>query len=165
MNRKFRKTALILIAVVFVFALFSFLRENWSAAEKPGVLERFFARIALSGARSGGSDINNPLQPTPENLEEGRRLYEKQCAFCHGNDGSGQGQTGLQFYPPVPSLLKESSEMSDGQIQYVITQGIRYTAMPSFAKQLTPEEIWKITLWVRQLATSVTTGKPVTSDK
>ena len=159
MNRRFRKTALVLIALVFLFALFSFLWENWSAAERPGALESFLARIALSRARNADRDVKNPLLPTPENLEEGRRIYEKQCAFCHGQDGSGQGQTGLQFYPPVPSLLEHATEMSDGQIQHVVTKGIRYTAMPSFAKQLTPEEIWKVTLWVRQLR------KPVTSDQ
>ena len=96
--------------------------------------------------------MRNPLQPTPENLEEGRRYYQKECAFCHGLDGKGQGQAGLQFYPPAPPLLAQTNEMTDGQIQSTVSKGIRYTAMPAFAKELTPEEIWKVVLWVRRIS-------------
>ncbi len=159
MKKTFSKIALALVALVFGFALVSFLRENWSAADTPGVVETFLARLALSRARSAESNLKNPLQPAPENLEAGRHHYEKECAFCHGLDGKGQGQTGIQFYPPVPSLVGRASEMSDGQIQSIVSKGIRYTAMPSFAKELSTEEIWKVVLWVRHLA------KPVTSDK
>lgn len=151
--------ALALVAVVFVFAIVSFLRENWSAADTPGVVETFLAKWALSRARSAESNIRNPIEATPENLEAGRRLYEKECAFCHGLDGKGQRQTGIQFYPPVPSLAERTSEMSDGQIHSIVSQGIRYTAMPSFAKELSPEEIWKIVLWVRHISKTVTSDK------
>jgi mono/diheme cytochrome c family protein len=153
LKRPFAKIVLAVIAVVFVFALISFLRENWSASGAPGPLERFLARIALSHSRNSEADVKNPLQPTPENLEAGHAIYDKQCAFCHGEDGKGQGASGPQFYPPVPPLVPQSEreKMTEGQIQYVVTNGVRYTAMPSFAKQLTPDEIWKVTLWVGKL--------------
>ena len=145
------KLALGLVVLIFLVAIGSFLRENWSANESPGVLETFLAKWALSRARQTAGETRNPLQPTEGNLQEGRQHYEKQCAFCHGLDGKGQGQTGVQFYPPVPSLMDRGNEMTDGQIHSVVTKGIRYTAMPSFAKELGPEEIWKIVLWVRHL--------------
>ena len=58
----------------------------------------------------------------------------------------------MQFYPPVPSLLEEAPEYSDGQLHAIVSRGIRYTAMPSFAKALPPDQVWKIILWVRRLS-------------
>ena len=151
MSKPYSKIALGLVALAIVFAIFSFLRENWSASDSPGALERLIAKLVLSGAHSGDAAIKNPVPPSEENLQEGRRLYEKQCAFCHGMEGKGQGPTGPQFYPPAPSLAEHVGEMSDGQLQAVISRGIRYTAMPSFSKELSTEEIWKVVWWVRRL--------------
>lgn len=142
--------ALGLVAVAIVFALVSFLRENWGADQTPGAVESFLARWLLSSPRPA-VDQPNPFPPTEENLQAGRQFYEKHCAFCHGLDGNGPGESGIQFYPPVPSLAEPEIELTDAQRHHIITRGIRYTAMPSFAKALTPEETWKIVTWVRRL--------------
>lgn len=141
-----------LVAVTLVIAIGFFLQENWAASQTPGVVERFLARWLLSRSRPSEPLERNPLPATPENLQAGRQLYEKQCAFCHGTDGRGQNPNGLQFYPPVPSLIDPKLELHDGQIHFIVSQGIRYTAMPSFAKVLNSEEIWQVILWVRQLS-------------
>ena len=152
MKKTYNLLALGLIALVIVFAIGSFLSENWGVTGAPGALERIIARWALSRTRKEDSGSQNPIAPTAQNLEEGRGNYEKQCAFCHGLDGRGQGQTGVQFYPPVPAIAGPSVELTDGQIQSAITKGIRYTGMPSFSKVLSPEEVWKVVLWVRHIS-------------
>jgi mono/diheme cytochrome c family protein len=145
---------LVFIAIVLVIAIFSFLRENWAADQTPGTVERLFAGWLLSGSRKTIAERPNPVPLTESSLNEGRELYEKQCAFCHGQDGKGSGGTGVQFYPPVPSLVEGNGDLTDAGIQSVITQGIRYTAMPSFSKALSEEQMWKIVLWVRHLPAS-----------
>jgi mono/diheme cytochrome c family protein len=149
--------ALALIVVVMVYAIGSFLRENWGADQAPGAVEQFLARWLLSGARQSQADLPNPFPPDGPHLQEGRELYEKHCAFCHGLDGKGPGENGIQFYPPVPSLVGSEMELRDGQMHYIISRGIRYTAMPSFAKVLTPDQIWKVITWVRSLPRSAGT--------
>ena len=150
-----------MVAMIFVYAVASFLQENWAANQAPGSLEKFLARWVLSSFRQRGKDVQNPLPVTEENLRAGRELYEKQCAFCHGLDGKGQQPQGIQFYPPVPSLVKRDNELTDGQQHFVVSNGIRYTAMPAFAKVLAPEQIWKVVLWLRQLsAQDQLPGKP-----
>src|SRR5689334_12640031 len=131
--------ALGLIAVIIVFAVGSFVSENWGVSGTPGTLERIIANWALSSSHRENAGAKNPIAPTPENLEDGRRNYEKQCAFCHGLDGRGQvQQSGVQFYPPVPAIAGPGVELTDGQIQSAISNGIRYTGMPSFSKVLGP---------------------------
>ncbi|OFW09049.1 MAG: hypothetical protein A3H27_06820 [Acidobacteria bacterium RIFCSPLOWO2_02_FULL_59_13] len=152
MRKIYAKAGLVLIVIVFVFTVISFLRENWGADAKPGPVERLLAEWVLSRSHSAGSEARNPFPPTEENLREGRRLYEHQCAFCHGLEGRGQDPNGLQFYPPVPSLVEEAHHLSDGQIHAIISRGIRYTGMPSFAKANSADQIWKTVLWVRRLS-------------
>jgi mono/diheme cytochrome c family protein len=139
---------LILMAVAVIFALFSFWRENWAANESPGAVERFLAGILLRSSRSV-EEIPNPVLLTDAALAEGLDLYKKQCAFCHGPDGSGPDSSSVQFYPPVPSLLPPQNQLTDSQMYFVVERGIRYTAMPSFAKALTADQIWKVILWLR----------------
>jgi cytochrome c oxidase cbb3-type subunit 3 len=114
-------------------------------------LESLVARWFLSGARVAQENLANPFPSTPENLQAGEDVYQRFCAFCHGADGTGSGEGGIQFYPPVPSLVESKAELSDAQIHAIVSRGIRYTAMPSFAKALTPDRIWKVTAWVRQI--------------
>jgi mono/diheme cytochrome c family protein len=139
---------LALMALAIVFALFSFWRENWAANQAPGPVERFLAGLLLSGSRDV-EDRPNPFSATEENLSEGRQLYESQCAFCHGPDRAGPGDSEVQFYPPVPSLARPQNQLTDSQMHFVIQRGIRYTAMPSFAKALSDDQIWKVVLWIR----------------
>ena len=151
-KRTYAGIALALIAAIFLFAIGSFLRENWAATQPPGPLEGLVARWLRSLARQPQAEERNPFPRTEENLQAGRERYEKQCAFCHGNEGKGQGENGIQFYPPVPALAERDKDLTDGQIHFVITHGIRYTAMPAFEKVLNSDEIWKVVLWVRRLS-------------
>jgi mono/diheme cytochrome c family protein len=154
-SSKKKRAAIVLglLAAVFLFAIGSFLRENWGANQSPGAIESFIARFIRGMGAQRHADQPNPFQPTPENLEEGRMLYEQHCVFCHGDNGVGQTpDQGIQFYPPVPSLVDPSLEFTDGQMHFVVTNGIRYTAMPAFEKVLTPVQTWKAILWVRRLS-------------
>ena len=159
MKKPFAKFALSLIVVAILIAIASFIRENWSANDRPGSVETFFAKLFLSRSRNSEAERKNPLQSTQENLAEGKRLYEKECAFCHGIEGKGQGESGLQFYPPVPSLVGKAETLSDGQVQFIVREGIRYTAMPSFTRELSQDDIWKVVLWTRKLMQPSGTAK------
>jgi mono/diheme cytochrome c family protein len=141
-------SGLVLLALAAILTLFFFWRENWAANESPGAVERFFARMLLSSSRSA-EEIPNPIAVTDAALQEGRALYEEQCAFCHGVDGAGTDLSGAQFYPPVPSLKPPENQLTDSQMYFVVRRGIRYTGMPSFANALTDDQVWKVILWLR----------------
>jgi len=158
MKKTIAGVGLALMGIAILFALVSFWRENWGANQTPGAVERFLAGWLLSGSRGQSVETPNPVPSSPENLTEGHDLYLKQCAFCHGEDGTGGGGSGVQFYPPVPSLLMPQNELTDSQMHYVIEQGVRYTGMPSFDKALNEEQIWKVVLWIRTLPNSAHEG-------
>lgn len=151
MKKTYAAAGLVGIAIVLLFAVISFLRENWAADGSPGGLERWIARAVLSRSRAASDELTNPLPLTSETIASGKQLYDQHCAFCHGSDGSGQAAEGMQFYPPVQSLSAPPDELSDGRVFSIVKLGIRYTAMPGFSKLLSDDEIWKVTAFVGSL--------------
>jgi mono/diheme cytochrome c family protein len=143
-----------------IFAVVSFLRENWAADGQPGGLEQWLARAFLLRSRGDSAELKNPLPANEATLAAGRALYDKHCAFCHGGDGSGLGANGMQFYPPVPSLKTAAEPLTEGQIFSIVKLGIRYTAMPGFSKALSEQEIWQVTTLVSSLRTPATAPAP-----
>ena len=93
-----------------------------------------------SQARSGGEQIgglrygqlirrnagtqSNPLPPTPENLKAGQSDFEEHCAGCHGLEGDGENRFEADFYPPIPKLTGDTQKWSDGELYFIIANGI-----------------------------------------
>jgi hypothetical protein len=62
-------------------------------------------------------------------LREARAHFADHCAICHANNGNGQTPIGRNVYPKAPDLrASDTQTMSDGELFYVIRNGIRFTA-------------------------------------
>jgi len=97
---------------------------------------------------------NNPLKASPEILNEARDSFIDRCATCHGNDGSGQTQVGRSLYPKPPDLRSpQTQNLTDGQIRYIIKNGVRLTGMPawSHSHEEQDNDSWKLVLFIRDL--------------
>ncbi|HKU25260.1 MAG TPA: c-type cytochrome [Candidatus Sulfotelmatobacter sp.] len=81
-------------------------------------------------------------------------MFIARCSVCHGYDGSAQTQVGRALYPKPPDLRQPpTQELTDGEIHYIIQNGVRLTGMPAWStKHAQPEEdSWKLVLFIRQL--------------
>jgi mono/diheme cytochrome c family protein len=110
----------------------------------------------------GNRGAKNPQQPTPENVDAGRENFSHYCAACHGLDGQN---TGVPFAdrmsPPVPKLnSKQVQEYSDGQLKWVIDNGIFPSGMPGSKGILSDDEIWSIVVYIRHLPPAGSLGEP-----
>ena len=75
----------------------------------------------------------NPLLDSAEDLREARLHFADHCAICHGNDGSGDTTIGNGLYPKPPDLRRpETQNLADGEIYWIISNGVRFTGMPAF---------------------------------
>jgi mono/diheme cytochrome c family protein len=107
-------------------------------------------------------DAKNPLQATTENIAEGKANFSHYCIACHGLDGQN---TGVPFAesmaPPVPSLASgDVQSYTDGQLKWVIDNGIFPSGMPASKRTLTDEEIWSTVLYIRHLPAAGSLGEP-----
>lgn len=126
---------------------------NWSAARKPGRMENKLAGYVTSNwIRRNAGTQPNPLPPRPENLKAGQEDFDEHCAGCHGLNGDGENRFEADFNPRIPKLTGGAQKWSDGELYFIIANGISMTGMPGFGKNHDPKEIWGMILWVRHLA-------------
>jgi mono/diheme cytochrome c family protein len=131
-------------------------------ATPPGKWETRVVTRAKHWLLVRNKDAKNPLPPTAANLADGKAAFSHYCVACHGLDGQN---TGVPFAdsmaPPVPSLASENVQSyTDGQLKWVIDNGIFPSGMPASKGILTDEEIWSIVLYTRHLPAAGSLGEP-----
>ena len=129
------------------------IRRGFSARDNPSMVETYVAKTARRlSVPASERDAENPFAPTDEVLSEARAHFADHCATCHGNDGGGKTQIGQNLYPKTPDMrLPDTQSLTDGEIYYVIHNGIRLTGMPAWGTEEKDEESWKLVLFIRHL--------------
>ncbi len=152
------KLALFVCTITAIAVVLYLARVIWlgfSTADEPSYVERVAARAARNLAIPRKARLQaNPWKPTPDVLKEARESFLDRCAVCHGQDGSGQTDVGRNLYPKVPDLrLPQTQNLTDGEIRYIIRNGVRLTGMPGWAKphDEQSDDSWKLVLFVRSL--------------
>ncbi|HXG90495.1 MAG TPA: c-type cytochrome [Vicinamibacterales bacterium] len=123
------------LAMVVVTAGSVYLMSSgFSARPDPGGFETFAAlRIRNMAISRQARDLVNPEERTPEIIASGREHFADHCASCHANDGSGNTALGQGLYPRAPDMrLARTQELSDGELFYIIENGVRLTGMPAW---------------------------------
>jgi mono/diheme cytochrome c family protein len=147
--------ALSLVLLQGIAAAIMLLRaRGLSARERPTGIEAWFARKARNIALPAEAKTRaNPVARTPEALNEARAHWADHCASCHANDGSGDITMGKHMYPPAPDMRNPATQgLSDGELFYIIQNGIRLTGMPAWgASDHDEEDSWKLVHFIRHL--------------
>ena len=147
----------IAIVIVFVGGLaylgFSLVNHGFSARETPSRLEEFLARQARKIATPANArELENPSSLTPETLNAVYEHWSEHCALCHSLNGDGNSVIGKNLYPKTPDMKSaEVQGLSDGELFYIITNGVRFTGMPAWGDEDSPEEIWQLVSFLRKL--------------
>lgn len=147
---------ILLTGLVVAVAGLAYVRvTGLSARATPSNAETRLARAIRSFAISGRDRWRtNPVQRSEEAVRAGLDHFADHCAVCHGNDGGGVTNFGRGMFPPSPDLRAEPTQsMTDGELFYIVENGVRFTGMPAFATG-TPEgeeESWKLVHFIRRL--------------
>ena len=128
---------------------------GFSARTEPHALEVLMARqIRHLAIPIEKRNAQNPIPLSPDVIKESLAHFADHCALCHANDGSGQTPIGKNVNPKALDLrLPEIQSMSDGEIFWVIHNGIRFTAMPAWGEGNPAEDkdSWKLVHFIRHL--------------
>jgi mono/diheme cytochrome c family protein len=109
------------------------------------------------GYEAAGVSMVNPLPVDTTNLAQGQHLYKVFCSPCHGDKGDGQGHlVQIEKFSGVPNYHEGASsrggnmaDLSAGKIYHTITYGVNN--MGPHASQITPNDRWKVVMYVQQL--------------
>lgn len=129
--------------------------RGFSARQRPSELERWVARRVRSmAAPADARDRSNPVPNSPEVLAQARAHWADHCAGCHANNGSGDTEMGQHMYPPSPDMRQpETQQMTDGELFFIIQNGVRMTGMPAWGggSGHDEEDSWKLVRFIRHL--------------
>jgi mono/diheme cytochrome c family protein len=97
-----------------------------------------------------------PFEISEDAYEAGAHIYKQQCAACHGTPGEDVGYA-RWMYPSAPQLWKKHrtgtvvgvSDDPTGETYWKVKNGIRLTGMPAFQHILTTDEMWDVSLLLK----------------
>ena len=155
MNAK--KTVVLVVILAALAGVISFViwfsNRGFSAREKPSWFETVLARNARKIATpAGAKELKNPQPVTEASTAEAREHFVEHCSVCHGSTGRGDTLYGRNLYPKVPDLTQaDSQQLTDGELFYIISNGVRFTGMPAFGGEDSHESIWGLVSFIRRL--------------
>src|SRR5262249_30286174 len=145
---KFLTALIVVTAALAAIAAFAIVRHGVSARATPTAAEAMLAgalrRMAIPRAARA---MKNPVPLSDAVLSEARAHWADHCAPCHGLDGKGDMEMGHGLYPKPPDMSNGSPGLSDGELFYIITNGVRLTGMPGWGDPRDPhsnEQTWHL---------------------
>ena len=130
-------------------------------ATVPGDVETRLAAEAKK-MKIGGKDWQNPTADSPAVVQTGKEHFQHHCQVCHGLDGHSTGVPfATKMSPPVLDLGdKDVQQYTDGQLKWIIENGIRFSGMPGWKGELEDSEMWSMVRFLRHLPEKGSQGTP-----
>jgi mono/diheme cytochrome c family protein len=117
-----------------------------------GPADVFLAKASDASVERHAPKMKNPYGGDPSAIATGLRHYRENCIDCHGARDIDTTEFAKGLMPGPPMLdMKDVQEMSDGEMYWIVSHGLRMTGMPAFSPTHSDEEIWKIVAFVRHL--------------
>jgi cytochrome c oxidase cbb3-type subunit III len=110
--------------------------------------------LPIAAATQPAPSTISPLRTaTSADIAAGKQVFDAQCAWCHGVNGTGGTGPLLQR-----ATLRHSA--SDQSLVDIVRNGIPGTEMPSFTSSLTERKAWQTAAYVRSLGRVATRPLP-----
>lgn len=109
------------------------------------------AMKALGPAEPKIPSVTNPRKSSGESLAHGKKLYETNCAVCHGLNGGGQGPSahGITTFPRQLWVWNNTDSSTDGYLYWFITNG--RNEMPPWGVILSENDRWDVINYIKTL--------------
>lgn len=139
MNTKFRKSNIeILLAAVLLFAM----------------PFKILAQAKVFTAPASADAIVNPVKGNADATAAGKKIYDANCAICHGMKGMGDGVAAAGLAkPPANHTSQAVQKLTDGALFWMITNG--NAPMPSYKATYSEVQRWQLVNYIRTLAKPV----------
>jgi mono/diheme cytochrome c family protein len=153
MSRELKIGLTVLILAGAVVSVSGLLTSYPGARGAPSSTEAALARRLRSWAVPRNErNAKNPFSSSPELLKESGRHFADHCASCHANDGSGATEIGRNLFPRAPDMRRDVTQrLTDGELYYIIHNGVRWTGMPAWGSADNDTDSWKLVLFIRHL--------------
>ena len=151
------RSRLALALAVAVMATFTACKVGSPGSVEQGVMKEVKKNVTI-----GGKNDQNPAPDNQASIDEGKGHFGHHCQICHGLDGQNTGVPfAQQMSPPVADLKSNDIQAyTDGQLHWIIANGIAPSGMPAWHGILEDDEMWKIVRYIRHLPPKGSLGTP-----
>ena len=102
-------------------------------------------------ANTEAQKLKNPIPADADSIDAGKKIYQRNCAGCHGPSGKGDGSMALSG--GTPSDLTDDvwdHGSTDGEIFVVIHDGVS-ADMLGYKDKLSDKQIWQVINFIRSI--------------
>jgi len=140
----------VLVLAGFIYVRFGFVNPR---ADIPvNAVEKSIAMPSLDASVDRrAQEAPNPVAPTDANLTSGMKIYQSNCAACHGDVNRPHALLSDSLYPRAPQFVEEAPDMPGYQNFYIIEHGVRLSGMPAWNRSLSKEQIWQVTTFLSHM--------------
>lgn len=125
-----------------------------ATADSPLPFEKRIVRVPMKARIA--REIEQPtVQADETSMAAGATIYAENCAACHGVPGKDV-PFAKNMFPTAPQLWKSHragvvgvSDDEAGETYWKVKNGIRLSGMPSFKNTLSEQEMWQVTMLLK----------------
>lgn len=112
-------------------------------------------RMDMDSISSASPYLQHEQQPDSSKLsaaqQRGAALFQQNCAFCHGADGTGKNWIGSFLEPHARDLTAdEITEQATERLEQVIRNGLEGTSMPAWKHVLKDNQIHDVISYLKR---------------
>jgi mono/diheme cytochrome c family protein len=96
-------------------------------------------------------EIKNPVDSNDPSLIAGMKIYQTDCASCHGDVNHSRAMLADSLYPRAPQFVEDAPDMPEYQNFYIIQHGIRLSGMPAWKQSLSEQQMWQVTTFLSHM--------------
>lgn len=97
-------------------------------------------------------DLKGPALDDEARVRTGYSIYSTHCVTCHGAPGVWPDDLAMGLYPTPPSLDSPAvQDEEDGELFWIVKNGIKFTGMPAFGPMQTDDDLWSVVAFLRRL--------------
>jgi mono/diheme cytochrome c family protein len=126
---------------------------NVSANQEPAKFEDWVMatfRDRSIEVRSEG--LTAPALDDEARVRTGYSIFSTHCVTCHGAPGVWPDDLAMGLYPVPPSLDSPGvQDAEDGELFWIVKNGIKLTGMPAFGPMQTDDDLWSVVAFLRRL--------------
>lgn len=141
---------IVVLAIAFLWVRFGLIDPRADTSESS--IEKAIAMPSLDAAVDRHApEVKNPLDSSDATLVAGMKIYQANCASCHGDISHPQGALAEALYPRAPQFADDAPDMPENQNFYIIQHGVRLSGMPAWKQSLSDQEMWQVTTFLSHM--------------
>jgi mono/diheme cytochrome c family protein len=143
--------AILVLAMVGLAAVFTGGFNVAASVPHSSVETWVFSTTMKNSVQRQARGIAAPASITEEQVRHGFAKYRDSCVYCHGAPGVDATDWAQGITPEPPYLPDTVRRWRPAELFWIVRNGVKMTAMPSFGKHLSDQDIWGVVGFIQRL--------------